>query len=266
MKVKVFIFLVCAVLFSSQLFAYKSSVVVASGSCAILGMTSEQAKLTALQRARADAIEKVSGVKVSANTVVTNGKVSLDLIKSYISGYIVEEVIKGFELLSYKGDDGGAPIPEYKVTISAKVVIPDKKPSYGLKAEMNKKTFIKGEKAFITVKASENVSFAIFNLMANDKVVMLYPNPFKAAEKLKKNEKFIFPKEDATYDLIMSTLPEHEQDVEAFMVSVSNDPEVNFEVLFGYGEEMTLSEFYEIYAKSAEKIEEVILPYQVFKE
>lgn len=265
MKVKVFILFVCAVVFSSQLFAYKSSVVEASGSCAILGMTAEQAKLTALQRARADAIEKVSGVRVSANTVVTNGKISLDLIKSYTSGYIVKEDIKAFELSSYKGDEGDAPIPEYKVTIIAEVVIPDKKPSYGLKAEMNKKTFIKGDKAVITIKSSENVSFAVFNFMANDKVVMLYPNTFKAAEKLKKNEKFMFPEKDATYNLIISPLPEHEQDTEAFMVSVSNDPEVNFEVLFGYGEEMTLTEFYGIYAKSAEKIEEVILPYQVFE-
>lgn len=254
------------VLIFSAVYAKDAVLMIGNGSCTIIGMTGEQAKLTALQRARADAIEKVSGVRVSSNTVVTNGELSLDLIKTYTSGYIVKETVKSIELGSYTDDESSAPIPEYLVQIEAEVVVPEKKPSLGLKSRLNKKTFSNGEAAAMTVEASVSAGFAIFNIMANDRVVMLYPNTFKAAEKLSKGKVFSFPPENAVYDLVMSTLPEHQRDTEAFMVAASADPSVNFEVLYGYNEEMTLAEFYGIYAKIAEKTEEVMLPYQVFSE
>ncbi|PJC73031.1 MAG: hypothetical protein CO012_10445, partial [Syntrophobacterales bacterium CG_4_8_14_3_um_filter_49_14] len=48
--------------------------IIAEGSCAIVGMSAEQAQLIALQRARAVAIEQVGGVEVSTSTLVKDYK------------------------------------------------------------------------------------------------------------------------------------------------------------------------------------------------
>ncbi|MBZ4642555.1 MAG: hypothetical protein PWQ25_1650 [Deferribacteres bacterium] len=246
-------------------FAGMVTKVVGEGSCAIIGITAKQARLTALQRARADAIEKASGIKVAANTIVTNGKLAVDLIKTFTSGYIVSEKKEWLPLGEYRSEESAVPIPEYRVRIEAEVMVPEKLVDVGLEAKLNKITFIKGDKAFIKIKARKDAQFAIFNLMANDKVVMLYPNTYHREKMLTKGEEFLFPEKGAIYDLEMSTFDGHSQDSEAFLIAATDDKTVNFNLLYGYAEELTFTEFYNKYSKIADKVQEVILPYQVFE-
>ena len=64
------------------------------GACIIEGMTAEQARLVALQRARAMVIEQSAGVLVSSSTLVKDFALSADFIKTYSKGFITKEQIE----------------------------------------------------------------------------------------------------------------------------------------------------------------------------
>jgi hypothetical protein len=122
--------------------------VVASGACAIVGMSAEQCQLTALQRARAAAIEEAAGMHVTATTLVTNATLSVDYIKSYSRGFIIKEKAEWAPLGQYQKDPASPPIPEYRVTITADVKVPEKQSdTAGLKAIANATVYRSGDKA-----------------------------------------------------------------------------------------------------------------------
>ena len=86
--------------------------VVAQGACAISGMSAEQSQLLALQRARASAIEQAVGVKVASATLVRNGAVAVDLIRTYSRGFVVRETVEWLPIAQYQESRGRPPIPE----------------------------------------------------------------------------------------------------------------------------------------------------------
>lgn len=235
------------------------------GSCVVTGISAEQCQLIALQRARASAIEKSAGVKVSSHTVVSDMKLSADFIRTYSTGYIIKEDVK-WELSSYQKDAGTPPIPEYLVKIVADVYVPDKKSSnIHLFADLNKGVFRKGEKASITVKTGKKAKIAIFNITAEDKVIMLFPNVYERENTVEGS--FVFPHKNSMIELEMSPLPGHKRDAEALFVSaVSANSQIDFAKLFKPDHPLTLSEFFKRYSEIADYAEDVIISYEVVNE
>jgi hypothetical protein len=170
----------------------------AEGSCAVVGMTAESCQLMALRRARSAAIEQAAGVKVSSATVITNMRLAVDFIKSYAHGYIVNETVAWLPLGSYQRDRSSAPIPEYRVEIKADVYMPGQRiESIGLAASLNLKNFRTGEEAIIKIKVGRDARLAIFNITADDNVMMLYPNKYTPDNHIKAGENFTFPSKNA---------------------------------------------------------------------
>jgi len=236
----------------------------AEGACAIVGMSAEQSQLTALQRARAAAIEQAAGVSVSSSTLVTNYVVAADFIKTYARGFIVSE--KATWLLGqYQKDSSTAPIPEYRVRITADVYVPKKKSiSLGLKAKLNSAVFRNGEKAKISVKVGRDAWLAIFNIMADDRVSLIFPNIHEQNNVITAGNDFIFPAKDAKVELEMQTLPGHQKDAEAFfVVAWDRSRDIRIRKMFPETEPLSLSEFFRRLAEIADNIEDAILPYEV---
>lgn len=70
-----------------------------------------------------------------------------------------------------------AAIPEYRVRTTADVYVPDRKTEpLKLEARVNRSVFSSGEKAKITVGAARASRIAVFNVQADDKVALLFPN------------------------------------------------------------------------------------------
>ncbi|GAB1535340.1 hypothetical protein ADMFC3_09710 [Geovibrio sp. ADMFC3] len=238
--------------------------VTADGSCAVVGMTAEQARLTALQNARMGVIEKAAGVKVSSSTVVTDGRMAADFIRVYASGYIVKEDSLWHDLRQYNA--GGVPVPEYSVTVTADVYVPEKKNILGLKAELNKMLFREGEKAELKINVKKDARLAVFNIRADDKVEMLYPSQYMKGETVKAGETFIFPGYDAPFELVMGTLEGHKADSEAFLVAVlPAESKLPFSVLFD-NKLYDFSEFFAAYANIADDTEDSLIAYTVLGE
>jgi len=237
----------------------------AEAACAIVGMSAEQSQLTALQRARAAAIEQAAGVSITAATLVTNFTLAADFIKTYSRGFIIAEKVAWLPLGQYQKDPSTAPIPEYRVKIVADVYIPKRKPkALGLTANLNNVVFRAGEKAKVTVKTKNAAGVALFNIMADDTAALLFPNAYEKENHLAPGKNLVFPEKDAKVELEMQTLPGHPRDAEAVLV-IAWDEASKIDIMkrFEPGEAIPVSEFFARLSEIIDQCEDRILPYEV---
>lgn len=237
----------------------------AEGACAIVGMSAEQSSLTALQRARAATIEQAAGVAVTSGTLVTNFTVAADFIKTYARGFIVGEQINWLPLGQYQKDSTTPPIPEYRVRIVADVYVPRKRaPTLGLRARLSSAIFRNGEQAGITVAVNRDAGIALFNIMADDRVALIFPNTHEQNNIIAAGKNFLFPARDARVVLEMQTLPGHQKDAEAFLVLAwDRSRDIRIRELFSGTEPLGFNDFFRKLAEVADHVEEAILPYEV---
>lgn len=242
--------------------------VVAEGACAISGMSAEQSQLIALQKARSSAIEQAAGVKVASSTLVRDGVVAVDLIRTYSRGFLVGEKVEWLPLAQYQDSPERPPIPEYRVRITADIAIPERQgPSLGLSAKLNKKTFRSGEKVRVEMTVEREARFALFNFTADDRVVMVLPHPQEKENLAAPGKPLVLPPEGSRIGLVMQTLPGHDRDVEAlFVAAVDPGRDVDFRKIFGSGTPFSLTAFFERYSDIAPHADEIILPYAVERE
>ncbi|MBE9536356.1 MAG: DUF4384 domain-containing protein [Proteobacteria bacterium] len=235
------------------------------GSCAVINMSAEQSQLLALQRARSMAIEKAAGLQVKSSTLITNFELAVDMIRTYSSGYIVKEKVEWLPMGQFRGDNDAVPIPEYRVRIIADIYIPEKKIGpLGLIASLNRTVFRAGESASINIKAERDVQIAIFNFTADDKVFMLFPNPYDGKNRIEKGHSFSYPPGTSPVQLETQNLPGHKKDAEAlFVVAMAGDYKREFALLFRPLEAMKFDEFFKKYAEISDYCEDLTLPYEI---
>ena len=235
------------------------------GSCAIIGMSAEQSQLIALQRARTEAIEKAADIRVSSHSVVTNFRLAADFIKTYSEGFIINETVEWLPLGQYQKDSSTAPIPEYRVKITADVYKPAPKiRPIGLVARANDSIFKSGEKARIHVETGRKAAVGIFNITADDRVVMLFPNQYDRDSSVTEGHALSFPPEDSQIELVMGTLPGHKRDAEAFFVAAMDEGSMKkFSTLFSPMKPMKLTSFFHLYSEIADYCEDAVIAYEV---
>ena len=271
-RITAFLLILFSVLVSQRAIAeHRPSAIVkgiaAEGACAVVGMSAEQARLIALQRARVAAIEQAVGVKVTSNTVVTNARLAVDFMRTYSKGYIVNEKVEWPDIGQYRRNPGSPPIPEYRVKLTADVYKPERKiKPLGLTAKINEKLFRSGEKGQITIKAERKAKVAIFNITAEDKVVMIFPNQYEKDNVIKGNKTFLFPEKDSPISLVFQTLPGHKRDAEAVLViAMDVKHERRFIDIFKPSKPMRFTEFFGKYSEIADYCEDELLTYEVSK-
>ncbi|MBF0453058.1 MAG: LPP20 family lipoprotein, partial [Candidatus Magnetomorum sp.] len=229
----------------------------ADGSCVIQGISPRQAQTIALQRARALAIEKASGIDMRASRVVSDGMLVLDFIRSYSKGYIVREKIDWQPVRQFQKNSESPPLLEYHVSIHADIFLPEKKPDQtGLTATLNKSVFTVGERAILSIETREACQIAVFNIQANDTIVMLHPHPMRPIKTVIPNHPF---KMD---NLFPEPLPGEKHAVEALFICATVT-DIDFQSLFPVDEAMIFSHFFKIYATIADDCTDMLIPYQV---
>lgn len=248
---------------SSPAHAREEKGVTGKGEAAVVGITPEEGRLIALQRARANAIEKAVGMDILGTTLVTNGRLVGQFIKTFSRGFIIEEE----NTMTWDFLEDGT--PRYTSLITATVVVPEKKkdPLFSLDASLNRPVFIAGEAATITLNVTKEAGYAIFNLRADDRICMLYPqvNTGKAAL-LSPGRSVMFPEKDSGLTMEMGTLPGHKRDTEAFIViavPVKDKAPVRINDIFSAGRLYTVPEFFSVYSSIADNAVDEILPYEV---
>jgi len=265
-KIISFVVLLFVVVLSAQARVIKG--ILGRGEAAVVGITAEEGQFLALQRARADAIEQAAGIKLLGSTLVCNNMLAGDFIKTFTRGFIIAEEIKWLPLEQFQSDPKIPPIPMYLVQIKADVNVPQKNnPPISLQASLNKQIFASGEHAVIKITTSEDAYVAVFNIRADDKIEMLYPNNYTTAQVIYANKNFLFPSADSGVILKMFPLKKHKQDTEAFLIAASHVKEKisPFTKHFQCEKLYSVPEFFKLYADIANSLTEIILSYNVHK-
>ncbi len=134
----------------------------------------------------------------------------------------------------------------------------------GLTAKINETVFRSGENGRIDIKTKRNARIAIFNITADDKVVMLFPNQYERDNTISGDKTLVFPAKNSQIELIMQTLPGHKRDAEAFFVVAMDDSyERKFINIFEPLKPMGFSTFFKKYSEIADYCEDKVLTYEV---
>ena len=243
--------------------------VVGKGDAVLSGITPEQARFIALQKARMDAIQQATGVKIQGVTLIKDAIMVGQFLNAYARGRILDERQNWTDERIPQKD--GPPIFNYKVEITVSVAIPSKNIDQGfwLDARLNRDNFLSGDKATITIEVSKKASIAVFNLRADDRVMMLYPDSDREQYRvIEPKVPFQFPPPDLGADMVMSTLKGHDRHTELFMVlavPVQTSKPIRFLDHFQPKDLYTVPEFYKRYHRFAEQADEKILIYEVRK-
>ena len=208
------IFSIIFLFFSIPLFSQENGKwVTCSGDAAIQNISSEEAKIIALRKARIDAIEQVCGVSLQAETMVKDFQLAGDFIHSISYGHVVEEKYINWETITMPAENpNDPPILIYKVTMQAKVVSRNEKPdpSFKINLKLNRTAFQSGDEVVFKIKATQDCYLTILNLAANDSVYILFPNKFSEDNFLKKNSAVQIPDKknrDQGFHIRVATLP-----------------------------------------------------------
>jgi len=231
----------------------------ADGTCVIQGISPRQAQIIALQRARSYAIEKAYGIEMSVSKVVSNGALVLDFIRSYSKGYIIKELVHWHPIRQFQIDRERPPVLEYHVSIQADIFLPKKQPDLtGMVAKLNKSVFTRGERAILTIEIKNKSRIAVFNILANDKILMLHPHPMRSIKTVFPNQSFIMD------NLFPEPLQGEKHNVEALFICATTF-DVDFQAIFPVDVLMVFSNFFLNYANIADKCTDLLIPYQVYE-
>ena len=204
-------------------FASECNWVEATGEAVVENITPDEARQTAINRARISAIESKTGVRVHGSTIVKDYQLLADMVQTLSQGYITDEKIIKWEQGLFQESQDKAPLTTYKVQLSACVAgVGEKDPYFKVDAKLNKPVFIEGDEAIITVKTSRDAYLHIFNLTADDRISPIAPSTTLPIIPIKANKEFKFPPEG--FGLLMSVIKDKKRSSECFIIVATKEP------------------------------------------
>ena len=119
---------------------------------------------------------------------------AISLTESFSAGRIIEEKDHVWETETKVIDSSKPPMVIYRVKLKAKVIKDTKrKNTFSLNVELNRKQFYTGDNMRIKVKPTDDCYITVINFASDNKVYILFPNPFQTNNYIKKNEEFLIP-------------------------------------------------------------------------
>jgi hypothetical protein len=103
------------------------------------------------------------------------------------------------EVVPIAGSPHGSRLSEYRVALKARVSpCPSERPSgFKLEASLNKTEFEDGDPVRLTLTASRDCYYYLFNILQDEKVLRLFPNRVSADNRLSARQKLSFPRDSA---------------------------------------------------------------------
>lgn len=156
------------------------------------GITPQEAKDLAKERARNMAIEEGVGTFIKGSTIVYNYQLAEDIVSSLRRGIIVKEEVLEEGFITSEGK--GQPLI-YRIVLKAKVKpIPvERKEGFTVSLFLNRQVFKEGEQVEIRVKPTKDSYIYIFDILQDDMVTLLLPNRHMSNNYVKANTELVFP-------------------------------------------------------------------------
>ena len=209
--------------------AAKGTVVTAIGEAFLSNLTPAEAQGLALKRARAEAIERVCGISMQAESFVQNFTLQGDFIHAVSYGRIMHEDVLKWEVDVDQKSLQKPPELTFRVTIKTEVLREEGEPDpfYKVNLHLNKKIYASGEEMIIKVTPTKPSYITVLNFSADGSVVLLYPNQIRKGELVGAGQKYQIPSESDRRDVLklqVSTLPGHRKDTEMIKVIATREP------------------------------------------
>ncbi len=192
------------------------------GEAAVENITPEEARQTALNRARIKAVETVSGLHVQGNSLVKDVTLVADFIRTLSTGYVLEEKIVGWKSRTVQEKPEAPPVTLYKVSMKSCVAaarLGD--PYFKVRGELSRPVYVTGEEAVVKASCTRACYLTILNLTADNKMKVLMPNSVELTAHLLPGESYTFPPKGLSLE--MSPLQGHKRDTEAFYLVATKE-------------------------------------------
>lgn len=219
-------------LFPAELEA-KTVWVKATGEATLLeSKTVRDVKKEALSNARRAAVEHVVGVNIQSNKLLRDTDTDsdfIDLISSWSSGQVLDEVIEGWQTEQVRVKELALPLTIYRVHINAEVAVQegDADPNFKLKADLNREVFKDGDPVKVTIAVSKDCYVNVFVITEQSEVYQIFPNSYSKNNFMEAGKTMVFPAASDIkngVDLRAVLLPEHKKAKEAVKVIATRKP------------------------------------------
>jgi len=171
-----------------------------------------------------DAIEKVCGINLQAESLVKDFMLAGDFIHSISYGQVVEEKDVVWKTETLPPDKPGSPpVILLRVEMQAKVIpiVEKPDPDFTVDLKLNRTVFQSNDEAILKVKTTKDSYLTVLNLAANDSVYVLFPNKFQNDNFIKADHSIEIPSKvdrDSGLHIRVVNLPGHKRDTEIVKV------------------------------------------------
>jgi len=164
----------------------------AEGLASMAEMNQQQARTAALNEARAEAVRLIAGVRIQNESIRIQSETSRDkkvsLLHDFFAsvnrevafGHVVDEVIISEKVITLSASAGTPPQLYYQIKIQAKVVLDkgERDSDFQIKLRTNKEIYKENENMTIDLEVSQDCYIYVFNILANDSLIVLFPNVY----------------------------------------------------------------------------------------
>lgn len=211
-----------------------------------------QAKLSALNQARALAVEKAAGMSVSTVTLLQDSLLVGQLVETMAHGFLVEESQVTWSGIWQPARTGELGFPVVEVTLEGAVNVLPRAffRSYALDASLPKQTYLHGESARLDITAREDIRVLVANYTSRGKIVPVYPHMKNQDNLVPKGKTLSLPRAGTdTWELELQNYAGHERDTEAFIVlgfpADGRTRSISWHELFEPGRELEYAAFFD---------------------
>jgi hypothetical protein len=185
----------CLMLFFGPSMAQASDWLTVAGTAVFTGKDRSRARTTAIADAHQEAVYRVFGKDVSIESLFVNLRLSGAIMGAIPCGQVIDSQIIEEKVVPIAGSPHSSQLSEYRVALKARVSsCPSETPTgFSLEASLNKIEFEDGDPVQLTLTASRDCYYYLFNILQDEKVLRLFPNRVNADNRLGAKQKVSFP-------------------------------------------------------------------------
>jgi hypothetical protein len=189
----------CLGVFNGPSVARASDWLTVAGTAVFTGQDPSKARAAAISDAHQEAVYQVFGKEISVESLFVNLRLSGAIMGAIPCGQVTDARVIQEKVTPIAGTSASSQLSEYRVELKARVgPCPSAaSPGFWLEASLNKTEFEDGDPVRLTLTASRDCHYYLFNILQDEKVLRLFPNQVRSDNRLGANQRVSFPGDGA---------------------------------------------------------------------
>lgn len=169
--------------------------VTVEGSADFTDVDEEKARIRATEEAHREAIYQTLAKDIALEDLFVNLRLAGPIMGAIPCGRVTASKVIRESVVSASDSQTGRTQSEYKVKLRARVSECQDPPAAGfrLEASLNKTMFVDGDPVVLTLTASKDCYYYVFNILEDERVLRLVPNQLNRRNRLTAGKRLLFP-------------------------------------------------------------------------